>query len=56
MASLTTRGQQTPGLCGVIVPLRESEDKGPADLWVCVQNVVPWHLNSDSSERSTPYI
>jgi len=37
MASQATRGQQTPGTRGILVPVRESEDKGPTDLWEGVQ-------------------
>lgn len=37
MASRATRGQQTPGMCGIIVTVRESEDKGPTDFSVGVQ-------------------
>lgn len=31
MASPATRGQQTPGMQGILVPMRELEDKGPTD-------------------------
>lgn len=60
MESQATRGQQIPGMCGIIVLVRDSEDQGHAcrSLGRCTAMLLPGtylDLHSEYSASRVPH-